>query len=201
MTQKTTIAIDIDDVVADSTETLRHAVNRKHGVELTKEHYRIKGKNRRYYEYVWETNGLGGKAAFDDFHVVMTADQSHVELVEGAEKAVGHLKERFHLVFITARPVEWDGATRRWFTKHFGGDIELHFSQGYFNERGKTKGELCKELGAKWLIDDVPENCQSAVQEGVNAILFGDYGWSEDVPGALRCHTWAEVEERLLHVG
>lgn len=197
---RTIIAIDIDDVLADSTESLRLSVNSKHGVDLTKQHYRIPGPHKKYYERVWEANGIGDKAVYDDFDAEMILDQSHVAIVDGADAAIKRLKEKYDVILITARPDSWGKATRGWFKKNFGGDIELYFSQGYFNETGKTKGQLCKEFGAEWLIDDVPDNCQTALDEGVGAILFGEYGWHENIPDNLvQCKTWDEAVEFLLN--
>ena len=58
----------------------------------------------------------------------------------------------------------------------------------------KTKGELCQELNVSWLIDDNPEHCLSAVDAGVEAILFGEYGWHHEAPMHLtRCKDWPSV--------
>jgi 5'(3')-deoxyribonucleotidase len=57
---------------------------------------------------------------------------------------------------------------------------------------------VCVEIGADWLIDDNPEHCLSAIEHGLNTILFGDYGWQYKAPEHLyRCKNWEEVE-RLL---
>jgi 5'(3')-deoxyribonucleotidase len=199
---KKTIAIDIDDVTADSTESLRLLVNERVGANLTKEHYRVPSSNHGgYYEHVWETNGLSDKVNFAAYNAEMETDQMHVPLMQGAREAIDTLKKDFRVVFITARHPSWERATRHWFKEKFGDDIELHLAEGYNNGQTKTKGQLCKELGAEWLIDDVPSNCKTAIDEGIKTILFGEYGWHVDIPeGVIRCKTWVGALKVLRDV-
>lgn len=52
------IAIDVDDVIADSTEVTRLVVNKNLGIDLQVEHYRVPGDFNNYYEDVWRAHGL-----------------------------------------------------------------------------------------------------------------------------------------------
>ncbi len=194
---KAKIALDIDDVTADSTESLRLLVNERMGVSLTREDYLVSSGHADYYEYVWEKNGLKD-INYAAFEAEMEVDQSHVPLMDGVKEAMVTLSKTYDIVFITARDVAWEKATREWFARHFDGDVELYFSEGYTNVGRMTKGQICKAVGAQWLIDDVPKHCQSALDEGVRAILFGTYGWHGDVPeGVIRCKDWQEVKKVL----
>lgn len=193
---KRTIAIDIDDVIADSTDALRLIVNERTGLQLTHEHYmNVGGEYWGYYERVWEAHGVAGKVTFEDLSNEMAEDQSHVEFVAGAQSAVRQLSEKFHIIFITARDKSWEGATRKWFNERFASDdIELYFCESHKESKSKTKGQLCKQFGAMWLIDDNVEHCKTAVQEDVQAILFGEYGWQRDIPKTMkRCSDWPDV--------
>jgi hypothetical protein len=59
-----------------------------------------------------------------------------------------------------------------------------------------TKGQICKKLGASYLIDDNVGHCEKAIEEGVSAVLFGEYGWHGDAPDKLvRCKDWPAVLE------
>lgn len=195
--KKGKIALDIDDVTADSTESLRLLVNERLGVNLSRENYMVSSGHADYYEYVWRLNGIKD-INYAAFEAEMEHDQSHVPLMAGVKEAIAELGEHYDIVFITARDVAWEKATRVWFASHFDNDIELYFSEGYRN-RGMSKGKICKELGAQWLIDDVPNHCQSAIDEGVGAILFGDYGWHGNAPeGIVRCEDWKSVLKVLV---
>lgn len=195
MNPKKTIAIDIDDVIADSTESLRRLVNERWAVNLTKEDYRIPGAYRKYYEKVWEQHGIADKINFADLEAEMVLDQSHVPIMEGADVAVRELMQKHKVIFITARHASWDKATRVWLKQLLEHDnVDIHFSEGIRNTNAQTKGQLCKRFGAEWLIDDNPSHCRTALEEGVNTILFGDYGWHINEPdGVVRCKTWREV--------
>lgn len=189
------IAIDIDDTIADSTESLRLLVNRRTGVSLTQEAYRIKGDYWGYYERVWEANNIADRASYDDFANEMVDDQSHVPLLPGAEFAINELASQYDIVLLTARDKTWEKATRRWLSDNLGDhDIDIHFTSAHKDEREMTKGQLCRHLNAEILIDDNVEHCQSAINEGVQALLFGNYGWHHDAPDTLkRCKDWQAV--------
>lgn len=201
MVSRPVIAIDIDDVIADSTESLRHLVNKRWDVSLTKEDYRIPGSYRKYYEQVWTRHDLADKINYADLEDEMVISQDHVPLMEGAAEAIQELKKSAHVIFITARHVSWERATREWFKNVLAHEnIDLHFSEGMSNVGAMTKGELCKKFGATWLIDDNPTHCFTALDEGVKTILFGDYGWHVgDLTGMRRCKNWREVAEHFKY--
>lgn len=194
---KKIIAIDIDDVIADSTESFRLRINELLSVDLKKEHYRIEGDHWGYYERVWRIHGLEGKVSMDDFDKEMMVDQSHVPLLPNALYATSELTNRYEIVLITSRNRAWEKSTLKWLKSHFGDSFSgVHFAGNKDDSESRTKGQLCREVGASWLIDDNLDNCQSAINEGVEAILFGDYGWHVNVrKGTTRCKDWLAVLE------
>lgn len=194
------VALDIDDVIADSTEALRITVNKRYSVNLTPEDYLLHddGGYWGYYERVWEAHGLH-HANLDDLDEDMVIDQSHVPLLPGASFAIGELSKRFDIILVTARDPTWERATLEWITGHFGKVFtSVYFAGRTKNDNDKTvsKGELCKQLGASVLIDDNPAHCRSALDVGIDAILFGDYGWHTDVTLKIKtCKDWPSVLE------
>lgn len=199
MQTKQTIAIDIDDVIAETTDAIRLWGNAVSGIEMTKEDYAIQGEYWGYYERVWEQKDLNGTLLYDDVEADIAADKVAVPLLAGASFAIKELQKKFHIILITARAPRLETVTRRWINEHFGGlDIEIYFAKNPKNQSGptKTKGELCRELGAFVLVDDNVEHCESALSAGVDAVLFGNYGWQPHVPeGAVRCEDWPAVLE------
>ncbi len=198
--KKSTIAIDIDDVLADGTNAMIDAANRRYDLSLTADDYHsVGGDFKGYYERVWATHGLESIVNFDELSEEMAADQSHVPLLAGAEFAVSELSKRFHIVFITARPEAWERATRLWFAKHFEKEnVELYFAGSHLSPSSLTKGQQAKRLNATLLIDDNISNCQTALDEGLEVILFGEYGWQGHAPSEMtRCKDWPEVLEHL----
>ncbi|MFZ2494181.1 MAG: hypothetical protein WAW60_00200 [Candidatus Saccharimonadales bacterium] len=194
---KPIIAIDIDDTIAESTETLRKLVNHRAGVDLPSEAYTVEGEYWGYYERVWAMNGLSG-ISHADFEAEMEVDQSHVPLLPSAEYAIKILSETYRIVLVTARDISLEGATRTWLKTHFPyADIELYFSEARKDQTKMTKGQLCKQLGARLLIDDNIQHCESAVELGIDTVLFGDYGWNRTNTSLKRCYNWQEVIEYL----
>ena len=187
------ITVDIDDVFADSTESFRLAVNQHTGANLTSADYRVPHTSyNRYYEHVWKKHGL--EVAYDEVSTQMHVDQSHVPLVSGADVALKALSKYYDLEFITSRPAEWEAATQLYMSGKLDGlVIKTHFTE---KREGLTKGQICRELGASWHIDDNPDHCQSVIDEGIGAILFGEYGWHYKIPdGAVHCKDWPAVLE------
>ena len=199
MAQQKTIAIDIDDVIADGTESIRRLVNARFGVDLKEEHYRVKGPYKGYYQRVWQEHGIAELVDFGRLYDEMIVDQSHVPVLAGAHDAIHALMQKYHIVFVTSRDIKWKEATHRWFRDFLGlGDIKVHFVGNYYSGITHDKGELSRALGATLLIDDNPDHCQSALDAGVQAILFGDYGWHMTIPeGIVQCSDWSAVLEYL----
>lgn len=193
---KQIIAIDIDDVIAASTESLRLAVNERHNAALTPEHYQIDADYWGYYERVWEMHGL--EVDFDDLNQDMAHDQSHVPLLPGATFAIGELSKKFDIVLVTSRDPAWEKATLEWLKRHFGDVFSaVHFAGNSKHNGTLSKGELCKQAGAFLLIDDNPEHCRSAIEHGLEAVLFGSYGWHTSTQGLHICQDWPQLLEYI----
>lgn len=191
------IAVDIDDVIADTTYAVRNRVNEIFSASLREEHYRVQGEYWGYYERVWRQHGLNYTLAQIDEELAL--DQASVPLLAGAEYAIDQLLKKYRVILITSRKVELEAATKKWLHEHFGkSSPELYFSQSHYQDGAKNKGQLCVELGAQLLVDDNIEHCKTAKNEGVDSVLFGDYGWHYDIPSDLkRCKGWPEVLEYI----
>lgn len=195
---KPIIAIDIDDVLAQGTESLRLQVNQRLGVNLTPEHYQIPGSYRRYYETVWKEHGILDRIDWEELNSQMVVDQSHVPVVLEAAAVLRRLKRKYDLVVVTAREATWGAATREWVEKQFPDTfLAVHFA-GRHDGTTETKGELCAGLGAGWLIDDNVEHAHTALEQGIKVLLFGSYGWHKNIEihkDIVRCKDWAAVAE------
>jgi 5'(3')-deoxyribonucleotidase len=191
---KGVIAIDVDDVLANSTDAFRKVVNERLNIKLSPDDYRIQADYDRYYEEVWEQNGLGNRVDYADFEPGMVQDQSHIQPHQGALPVLRKLAKTYRLIVVTSRPASWRKATDTWLERYFPD----RFDEVFFTDEadGKTKGQLCKEYNAGWLVDDNVDHAQSAVDAGLEVILFGDYGWHHKAPAHFhRCHDWAAVQE------
>lgn len=200
LTAKPIIALDIDDVLANVIDSVRLWANAETGVVLPKEAYYTDDNYWHYFDTIWERHGLSDKLTFATVLERMATDQSNIATVEGAREAVATLRAQYDFVYITSRPSYQQDETRRWVDEHIANDIPLYMAYNpMLDTEARSKGEICAELGVSLLIDDNVGNCQSAIDYGVDAIVFGDYGWNEKVPAHMkRCQTWREIEEYLL---
>lgn len=198
---KPIVAIDIDDVVANIIDSVRLWANEKTGLELGSTDYHTKDDYWQYYNSIWERHGVSEQVNFQMVLDDLAHDQSHIVPVEGARETIQALKERYDLVFITSRPSYQQDASRRWLDERIDTTIPMYTSHNPMaNAEARSKGEICAELGASFLIDDNIGNCQNADEYGVEPLLFGMYGWNEDAPRHLRRFmTWGDVGEYLLH--
>ena len=193
------IALDIDDVTADFTEAMRVWVNTATGANLQPHHYAAEYDFWEHYGKVWADHGIAELVDYAKFTNELSLDQSSVPIVQGAKEAIAQLKQNYEIIFITSRdPILLD-ETRRWLDKHIDRTIPIYLANNpTVQSTPQTKGELCVELGVQLLIDDNFNNCEDALANGVEAILFGSYGWNARAPKTLtRCTSWEEVLEHI----
>jgi len=194
---KERLGIDIDDVLADSTDALRVFVNQRRGVDLSEKHYRIEAQYWGYYESVWAQHGIDPTDLMLDFHNGMNLDQSDIRPIPGSVEGTKKLSRKYDLVPITSRPEEMGEETERWLGEQFEPVFAMEpVFIGFGTNARRTKGEVCEELGISYLLDDNIEHCKTALTRGVGAVLFGNYGWHKKIPSDLiRCKDWREVLE------
>lgn len=198
MADKMIIAVDIDDVIVDTNEAVRVWSNEMTGKNLVIEDFFVDADYWGYYEHIWEKHDIA-HLQLTDFLDKLTIDQSRMDILPGAQFGLQELAKRFQLVFITSRNPSMEKATRQWLEQHLSHDFELLFAKAGHHSYGfeaLSKGEIATKLGASLLIDDSVEHVKSALDHGVEAILFGNYGWQREIPeGAIRATEWSEVLE------
>ena len=194
---KPIIAFDLDDVLADSTEFWRVTINEQTGLGLTADLYRVPGDYWGYYENIWREHKVDELITLPDINTTIVEDQSGISAYAEALEILTGLKKRYRLVVVTARGGNQIPESERWLQKNFP-DIfsEIIFTAKAIGEARQDKGEVCEEIGARWLVDDNPSHCQHAIDRGVGAILFGEFGWHTAVPAqAISCKDWQAVRD------
>ncbi len=196
---KQIIAIDIDDVVCYTIGAIIQTINERTDANIGDDHFKHPGPYWGYYEELFKRLGMEGVLTYDNVIADVEINSQGIAPIEGARKAIKRLSEKYEVYFITARDKSREEVTKEWIEKHFGiGEDYVHIIGNRFSDSkdGKiyTKGEVCERIGATWLIDDSPEHCLSALDYGVNVVLFGEYGWHHGAPEHLnRCRSWEEV--------
>ena len=192
MMNKPTIALDIDDVLVSTAGEIIDAYNAKWNTRL---------KLADWYSDVGPQWGTPDKAvAIRRVNEYIESD-AYFDLVpvRDAALALKELSKRFELHVLTGRPEVIAGATQKWLQRHFPDMLRsVNFSNMFDEAKKRSKGEMCRELGASYLIDDHLENCVSAAGVGIKAVLFGSYPWNQSVAlpnGVTRCIDWDAVLE------
>lgn len=105
-----------------------------------------------------------------------------VQPVAGAHAALSALQHLFDLVVVTARSEDIGVVTREWLAAHFPGIFSRIILCNAYGSDGhhvrRSKGDVCKEIGAVALVDDNVGYCLDAARAVPLAFLFGDYAWN-----------------------
>ena len=137
---------------------------------------------------------LEGERRFKHF-LSDDAHTKHQPIAKDAIRAVNELRTRFRLEVITARDQSMKEDTVKWLNKSLPDVFHgVHFATN--GRQARAKAEICKEIGAEYLIDDSVSHCNTAAAEGISAILFGNYGWNSNQelhPDVVRLPDWDAV--------
>lgn len=190
-----TIVIDIDDVLADHASAFAEYSNKKYGLDITPEDY------QEEWRHVWKTDLDETIKRAHEYHE--SDHLAYCVTIEGANDALNKLKEKFKLVALTSRRSSISQLTKEWIEKHYPNIFDDIIFAGFYDSISKdsftkTKGELAKNIGADFIIDDQLKHVFSSAELGMQAILFGNYGWNkvDSLPeNVVRLNDWSEVLE------
>jgi 5'(3')-deoxyribonucleotidase len=192
---KKIIAVDLDDVLADSAHGFVEFSNKRWGTRLHPDDY------DEHWAEMW---GIDQKEAEDrslEFH-----GSGAISNFLHKEESVAVLKllaERYKLVITTSRRRDVANETMAWLERHYKDVFSEVYFAGIWDKKSKnrhmaTKLDLCVEVGADYLIDDQPKHCNAVAGQGITPLLFGDYSWNRDanvVNGVIRVKSWQDVLE------
>lgn len=193
--KKPIIAVDADDVLSHNVPEFMRWSNQRYGLQLTVDDY------DEDWARMWQVDHAEATRRNMEFHEsgVMASYRHHDQAVPILTK----LQQHFELVVITSRPKRLKDLTLEWLDQNYP---EL-FSEVYFagmwdvitaDSHKATKAELAQRLGVSYLIDDQPKHVLAVAEAGMEAILFGEYPWNQDVvlqKRVRRCKDWAAVQE------
>jgi len=188
------IGIDIDEVVAEFVKQYLKVHNAKEGTELSSEDV---------YTYdLWDPLEITRERAIEITNEIYDHEDllENLSVVEGAIEAINKLNESHELFFITARHARVGEKTKRFFKKHFPeNDFKIIHTGDFFKEQGKSKGEICQELGIEVLIEDNLEWATKYSKENIKIILLAK-PWNKDFveqENFLRIGSWGEILKEI----
>ncbi|CEL52286.1 hypothetical protein RSOLAG1IB_00826 [Rhizoctonia solani AG-1 IB] len=197
------IAVDMDDVLCRTNETVAEWHNVHYGTNMTIADF-------HYYHY-WKNPGWGTPT--ETLRKVREFSQSdyfaNTPPVEGAIQGVKTLKGLgYRLEIVTARALRHQSTTDTWLEKYLPGVIDKVHYTGEFehspnvavspppndpnNPKKVTKASILEMIGAKALIDDSLPNALLC-SEVVPVLLFGEYQWNK------RPSFDATAQDRMSH--
>lgn len=192
---KPIIAIDIDDVLFPFVVGIAEHINAVRGMSLVPADFISFTFQDVWGGTVEESNQI--------VHGFLSKNCMHLLPIVGAWGALNRLKQDYTIILVTARNGVYEPETSRWLQGYFVGLFDsLVFAGNTHDGRAyRTKGEVCKELGAVLLIDDHPKNILSVTEQGLDGILFGTKAWSvmDILPAAqvTHCADWTQVERYI----
>jgi hypothetical protein len=176
------IALDCDEVLACFIDGINAYHNRVHGTALRAADYAS--------THFAKVPGWGSDAVADDkVQAFFRGSPEWLNLapVPGARAALLALKAAhpaLDLQVVTARSRKQEADTQKWLAEHFAGVFSrVHFLSAYDNAArvdapARSKGEVCRELGALALVDDSPTYCVTASPHVPLVVLFSRVPWN-----------------------
>jgi len=187
--QRESIAIDVDDTLANHVEVFIKFSNKHFGTKLELKDYRDN------WSQTWGVDFEETERRAAVFHA--GEDIFSMTIKEDAQATVAQLAKDYDLYIVTARNLRLKDLTHRWVEQHFPGTFKgIHFVPTWDINNKVSKADVCREIGATYLVDDSPVHCNVAASGGMKAVLFGNYIWVaheklED--GVISCGSWKEV--------
>ncbi|KAJ3116109.1 hypothetical protein HDU96_010403 [Phlyctochytrium bullatum] len=199
---KPVIAVDLDEVLCGNKS-----------LQFQWSHEMLRDFHSYNFDQVW---GGTPAEAIDKVREFYQSEhfKERMQPVPGAQEALAILKEKYDLVVVTSRQEVVHEATHAFIQKHFPGIfVDIHFANHFLTKeeaakmKSRKKSEVCKEIGAGVLIDDVLWHASDCAGAGIKVLLFdheGAYMWNKlpenaTLPeGVTRVHDWKEVVKILV---
>ena len=192
---KEIIAIDADEVLADTLPAFVNWVNKTHNKnfsyeEIKKNNQNLRSDTKSKEEWFKLVDGFSS-----------SEDYLKISPVKGAIEAISILKEKYELFIITARPETVISETEKFVEEHFPDIFSgIHHTSNLKENKFIEKSEVCKKIGAKIIIDDRYKTAIDCAQKGIKAIVL-DMPWNrnEDYSHENITHVknWEEILEIL----
>ena len=196
------IAIDCDDVLVPAGQITIDAYNSTYGTEI--------GLADLYDSppEVWGVHEVDEVLKRLDVCLSASSDKFLQPFPEVAA-SIKRLAAKHELHLVTGRRDFLEPITRSTLDTFFTGCFRTIEHTNHYAPSGeahlrRSKGEVCRQLGADILIDDHIAHIKSAIDAGVpNAILFGEYPWSktDTLPaGVTHCRDWSAAEAEIERI-
>lgn len=193
-----TIAIDIDDVLAENAAGFVAFSNERWGTSLKVDDY------DEHWARLWQVSPSEACRRSQLLHDARVMKNYGHDSQAGS--VLARLKGRYNLCILTSRRTQMRDDTLEWLSRHYG-DVFTE-SNVYFagiwdtitdTSHLQTKADMAQLIGADYLIDDQLKHVRGLAERGIQGVLFGDYPWNQcsgQLPEAVvRVSDWSGVEQ------
>lgn len=194
---KQIIAVDFDDTIFDEDTAVRLFHNERYGTRHTTEDYLAPGEYGTFWMHIWNTDKTETLRRYEEF--LIHKFKHGLPPLSGAIEVLESLKQRYELVIITSRDKRGVSITHEALNKYYPSIFkDVHFVPLWDTGKKATKAQISQSVGAEYLIDDSFEHCLLAAEAGIEALVYGVYGWNQTQelqPHMTRVKNWMEVKE------
>lgn len=188
------IASDFDDVAFDCNRSLIDFIGKRYGV--------VYGYQDIYTWDLWNIWGCSKEEAMRRIlEWYESPEHEEAPTITGSVDAIAELARECAIHIVTARPPHTRERTYAWIERHFPGIFaDVHFT-GNLLPGGKPKSEVCRELGAAFMIEDSLRNTLEVAAAGIPVLLF-DAPWNQGaIPANVtRVSGWPQILETIQSV-
>lgn len=183
------IAIDLDDVIADTTPNLHRFHNEMFGTNFSIDNQQIYNLAK-----VWN---IEQEECTRRFLLWYSSDYfPKLKPVSGVAKALAELSKHHDLVIVTSRLEVVEEKTKEWLEKYLPDvKLDIHFANHYFGTNSHKKSDHCQRLGIDLLIEDCLDYATECAEKNIEVLLY-DWPWNQTkkLPkNVTRVKSWDEI--------
>ena len=181
------IAIDLDDVLADSLTAFIKFYNETHQDVL---------KHEDFTSYL--LTDIRGISREEEYKLLKEFENSphskELKPMPKSQEAIKQLSKGNELVIVTSRLEEVRELTMLWLKKYFPELTRVYFTRIDYGKVRKSKAEICKEIQADILIEDNLKYAKEVAEAGIKVLLY-DYPWNQtpETENIQRVKDWDEI--------
>jgi len=192
MEEKIKIGIDIDEVVAGFMKCFLEYSNLNYGIQnsledITNYHLWECGIHDSKEESIRKVEEFQDSEYFDK-----------INFVGDSKRGIENISKKHKVYFITSRPEKLKDKTVNFFYSNFPKNgYSFVFSGEIYG--GKTKAQICNELGIKLMIEDNADYALNCAKSGIKTFLL-DKPWNnnyEKHENIIKVNNWGEILENL----
>lgn len=191
------IAVDLDEVVADTLQAFLAYYNFRHGTCVSREDFATSDWGECLKLRPSELEAMIRSFTQSEFH-------SRIRPVVGAVEILARLSSLYPLHMVTSRWGPLAEVTQPWLNAHFPDRfVAVHYSRTSHpvasGNGSLRKSEICREIGASLIIEDCPVHAGECLSSGIAVILM-ERPWNRsfEEKSALRVKSWKEASDVLV---